>query len=506
MNSGHIGDSLILAIDQGTTSTRAVAFNFKGAAVASAQLPFQQIYPRDGWVEHNATEILNTTFSSIEDVLSEVGHTSRVLAIGITNQRETTVLWDRKTGEPIANAIVWQDRRGAAACKALDESGYSAIIQERTGLIPDSYFSATKLQWLLNSTNDVRARAKRGELAFGTIDSFLLWHLTGGTVHATDATNASRTMLFNIHTQTWDQDLLDQFDIPAAVLPEVRDTAGFFGKTCADLFGTRIPITTLVGDQQSALAGQACFRPGMVKATFGTGAFVLMNAGEAAPVSGNRLLATVGYRLQGTPTYAIEGSIFNAGTVVQWLRDKAGFIASSEESESAARNSNLSSPVVFVPAFTGLGAPHWNPSARGTIFGLTRDTASAEIVRAGLQSVCFQTYDLLNAMIADTQTPLNILRVDGGMAANDWMLQSLADTIRIPVERPTNLETTALGAAFLAGLGAALFDAPEDLNQLRTVDRIFEPSASLDWRDGALKRWQAAVKSVQLYTSNPDKT
>lgn len=506
MNSGQIEDPLLLAIDQGTTSTRAVAFNLKGAAVSSAQLPFQQIYPRDGWVEHDATEILRTTLASIKQVLSEIGRANRVLAIGITNQRETTVLWDRKTGEPVGNAIVWQDRRGAAVCKELDESGYSTVIQERTGLIPDSYFSATKLQWLLSSSKDTHAKAKRGELAFGTIDSFLLWHLTGGTVHATDATNASRTMLFNIHTQTWDQDLLDRFDIPAAVLPEVRDTADTFGETSADLFGIRIPITALVGDQQSALAGQVCFWPGMAKATFGTGAFVLMHTGETAPASRNRLLTTVGCRLQGAPSYALEGSVFNAGTVVQWLRDKAGFFADSDESENMAKNSKPSSLVTFVPAFTGLGAPHWDPAARGAIFGLTRDTTRAEIVRAALQSVCFQTHDLITAMVADTDKPLDILRVDGGMATNDWMLQTLADTIRIPVERPAYLETTAQGAAFLAGLGNKLFDSPEDLNQMRSVDRIFEPKASLDWRDVALRRWNAAVESVQLYADSSGKT
>lgn len=506
MKSGQIEDPLLLAIDQGTTSTRAVAFNLNGAAVASAQLPFQQIYPRDGWVEHDAMEILRTTLSSVRKVFSEIGHPNRVLAIGIANQRETTVLWDRKTGEPLGNAIVWQDRRGADVCKALDESGYSAIIQERTGLVPDSYFSATKLQWLLNTSKDVYARASRGELAFGTIDTFLLWHLTGGTVHATDATNASRTMLFNIHTQTWDQDLLDQFDIPAAVLPEVRDTAGFYGETSADLFGNQIPITALVGDQQSALAGQVCLWPGMAKATFGTGAFVLLNTGATAPVSHNRLITTVGCRLQDTLSYALEGSVFNAGTVVHWLRDSAGFIADSGESETMAKTSKAFSLVTFVPAFTGLGAPHWDPAARGAILGVTRDTTRAEIVGAGLQSVCFQTLDLINAMIADTHKNLDILRVDGGMAANDWMLQTLADTIRIPVERPSYLETTAQGAAFLAGLGAQLFDGPEDLNQMRSVGRVFEPKASLDWRDTALQRWNAAVESVQLYANSSGET
>lgn len=504
MNVRKTKESFLLAIDQGTTSTRTVAFDINGAAVASAQLPFRQIYPRDGWVEHDANEIWQTTLTSLTKVLSETGGVGSVAAIGITNQRETTVLWDRKNGKPVGNAIVWQDRRGAAACHALNDSGYGKIVQERTGLVPDSYFSATKLQWLLQSDRDICARAKRGELAFGTIDSFLLWHLTGGQVHATDATNASRTMLFNIHTQTWDQELLDHFDIPELVLPDVRDTADDYGETAADLLGRNIPITALVGDQQSALAGQMCFSPGMAKATFGTGAFVLLNTGATAATSNNRLLTTIGCRLQGETTYAVEGSVFNAGTVVQWLRDEAGFFTDSAESETLARGSKQGA-VTFVPAFTGLGAPYWDPQARGAIFGMTRDTTKADIVRAGLEAVCFQTNDLLDAMISDTGKPLDILRVDGGMAANDWMLQTLANVIQIPVERPTYLETTAQGAALFAGLGAHLFASPKDLLHLRSVDHIFEPKASIDWRETELTRWKKAIAGVQIVSTEPAK-
>lgn len=494
-------EPVLLAIDQGTTSTRVVAFNVTGAAIASAQFPFKQIYPRDGWVEHDANEIWQTTTDCLARVLSDIGGTRHVAAIGITNQRETSVLWDRQSGQPVGNAIVWQDRRGAAACKAINESEYGKVFQERTGLVPDSYFSATKLQWLLQSDEEIYAKAKRGELAFGTIDSFLLWRLSGGKVHATDPTNASRTMLFNIHSQSWDQDLLDYFDIPSAVLPEVLDTADSYGRTSIDLLGTDIPITALIGDQQGALSGQACFSLGMAKATFGTGAFVLVNAGDAAPVSHNRLLSTVGYRLQGQTTYALEGSVFNAGTVVQWLRDEAKFIANSDESEALAQDSKRSS-VTFVPAFTGLGAPHWDPHARGAIFGITRDTNQSDIVRAGLEAVCFQTGELLDAMVSDTGNTLDVLRVDGGMAANDWMLQMLADIIQTPVERPTYLETTVQGAAFMAGLGVGVFAGVDDLVPIRTVERVFEPKVTRDSSDTMKERWQRAVKSVQLMSDS----
>lgn len=499
--ASHNGPFL-LSIDQGTTSTRTIAFDLEGTAVASAQFSFKQIYPKDGWVEHDALEIWQTTLDSLNSVLSQIGGAAHAAAIGITNQRETTVLWERASGKPLTNAIVWQDRRGATACKALVKAGYGEVIQTKTGLIPDSYFSATKLQWMLASDPSILKRAQRGELAFGTIDSFLLWHLTAGAVHATDATNASRTMLFNIHTQNWDQDLLDLFDIPSAVLPEVNDSASVYGETATGLFEANIPIAALIGDQQSALAGQACFSPGMAKATFGTGAFVLLNTGTAAPQSRNRLLTTIACRLNGTASYAIEGSVFNAGTVVQWLRDEAGFISNSAESETAALDAKPNS-VVFVPAFTGLGAPYWDPAARGAILGMARDTSREDIVRAALESVCFQTNDLLEAMSSDTGTPLNMLRVDGGVAANNWMLQTLADVIGLPVERPSYLETTAQGAALVAGLGVGLYTNTRDLAELRSIDRIFEPNTSIDKREGAQARWKKAIASVQAY-SNPN--
>lgn len=493
----------ILAIDQGTTSTRTVAFDLQGKAVASAQFPFKQYYPKDGWVEHDALEIWQTTLESFKAVLDEIGGPGEVATIGITNQRETTVLWDRNTGAPITKAIVWQDRRGAAACRAMNNAGYSETVQARTGLLPDSYFSATKLQWMLQSDESIRSRAERGELAFGTIDTFLLWHLSAGAVHATDATNASRTMLFNIHAQSWDQDLLDYFDIPNAVLPRVYDTAHTYGETAKSLFGTHIPITALVGDQQGALAGQACVQPGMAKATFGTGAFVLLNTGDTPPKSENKLLTTVGYRLAGQTTYAIEGSVFNAGTIVQWLRDEAGFIENSASSEAIAQKAKSNS-VVFVPAFTGLGAPYWDPAARGAILGLTRDTTKADIVRAGLQAVCFQTQDLIGAMTADTKKSLEILRVDGGMAANDWLIQNLANMIDVPIERPAYLETTVQGAALMAGLGAGIFADTDMFSQLRAVDRLFEPTGTDDWREHERAKWNRAVASVQVHANGKD--
>jgi glycerol kinase len=485
----------LIAIDQGTTSTRAVAFNLIGSDVATAQLTFDQIYPQNGWVEHDAKKIWQTTLMCLQSVLSSVGGADQVAAVGITNQRETTVVWDRQTGEPVYNAIVWQDRRGAEACRTLIESGYGQSIQERTGLIPDSYFSATKLRWILDSDRDIQRKAERGNLAFGTIDSFLLWHLTGGTIHATDATNASRTMLFNIHTQSWDEDLLTLFNIPPEMLPEVRDTVNPFGYTDPSLFGGKIPITAIIGDQQGALVGQTCFAPGTAKCTFGTGAFVLVNTGGIAPVSQNKLLTTVGYRLAGETTYASEGSVFNAGTVVQWMRDEAGFIKTAADSEALARTAKEST-VTFVPAFTGLGAPHWDPSARGAILGITRDTTPADIVRAGLEAVCFQTKELLDAMTADTGQTLDVLKVDGGMTANDWFLQTLADLTGLPVDRPIHLESSARGAALLAGLGAGVFQTLDDLSQIRAQERLFEPQQTADWREALSQKWQNAVARV----------
>ena len=490
--------ALILAIDQGTTSTRALAFDAKGVPVAMAQEPLRQIYPAGGWVEHDPEEIWQATLAVCGRVLAEVGP-ARIKAIGITNQRETTVIWDRKIGAPVMNAIVWQDRRGAARCAELRAAGHEDGIRRKTGLLIDSYFSATKVQWILDNVPGARTRAEKGELAFGTIDSFLLWRLTGGAVHATDATNASRTMLFDIHRGQWDDELLALFGVPREILPEVRDTAGDFGETTPDLWGRAIPITALVGDQQGALVGQACFAPGMIKSTYGTGCFVLVNTGSRALESHHRLLTTIAYRIKGETTYALEGSIFNAGTVVQWLRDEAHMISSAAETESIAASLDDhggANGVYFVPAFTGLGAPHWDPDARGAIVGLTRDSGAARIVRAGLESVAYQTADLLSALRRDGITEPGALRVDGGMAANGWFLQFLADMTGVTVERPSCAETTVAGAAFLAGLGSGLFNSMNDIKAAWTLDFRASPKIARARKDDLLAGWRKAVARV----------
>jgi glycerol kinase len=484
----------LLAIDQGTTSTRTMAFGVDGRPLATAQREIAQHYPRDGWVEHDAEEIWMKTLAVTRGVLGRLD--TAPAAVGITNQRETTVLWERKTGRPIHNAIVWQDRRGADRCRRLIADGHEALIRAKTGLVVDSYFSATKLAWLLENIAGARERAARGELAFGTIDSFLLWRLTGGAVHATDASNASRTMLFDIATQDWSDELLRLFAIPRAVLPEVRDTAAPFGMSDAAVLGVRLPITGIAGDQQAATFGQACFEPGAVKCTYGTGAFIVMNAGERVPVPARGLLATVAWRLGGKTTYAIEGAVFNTGTAVKWLRDELKLIASAPESEALARSLTNNRGVYFVPAFTGLGAPHWDPEARGAIFGLQRDTGRAEIVRAGLESACYQTRDLLDAMHGDAAQE-SLLRVDGGMVANDWMLQFLADILGAPVERPRVAETTALGAAFLAGLGAGLYGSLNDIARVWQRDRRFEPMMATAERERLVARWRQLVARVR---------
>ena len=489
----------ILAIDQGTTSTRAVMFSAAGEPLAASQTPLRQIYPADGWVEHDAEEIWQATLSVCRDVIAKTGGIDGVAALGITNQRETSVLWNRATGKPVMNAIVWQDRRGAALCAALREAGHEGVIQNKTGLLIDSYFSATKVQWMLDNIPSARAAATRGELAFGTIDCFLLWRLSGGRVHATDATNASRTMLYDIHQGQWDDDLLALFAIPKSILPEVRDTAGDFGASDPALFGRAIPITALVGDQHGALVGQACFEPGMVKSTYGTGCFVLVNTGTVALPSRNRLLTTIAYRLKGETTYALEGSIFNSGTVIQWLRDNARMITSAGESEKLAAaldDTGGTGRVYFVPAFTGLGAPHWNPHARGAILGLTRDSSAAHIVRAGLESVCYQTHDLLTALRQDGIVAPPALRVDGGMIANNWLLQFLADITGIPVERPVYAETTVLGAAFLAGLGRGLFSSLDEIKAAWRLDFRAAPRMAEAQRRTLLEGWQSAVRCV----------
>jgi glycerol kinase len=484
----------ILAIDQGTTSTRAIVFDREGRPRARAQRELPQIFPSDGWVEHDPEEIWQATLAVCREVLAKADD---VVGIGITNQRETTVLWERASGKPLHNAIVWQDRRGAGLCRKLEEEGHGALIQGVTGLLLDPYFSATKIVWLLDNVPDARKRAEKGELAAGTIDSFLLWRLTGGRLHATDATNASRTLLFDIHRQTWDDALCGLFRIPPALLPEVRDTAADYGATAAGIFERPLPILALVGDQQAATFGQACFTPGMIKSTYGTGCFVLLNSGDQAPLSQNRLVTTVAARLDGRPSYALEGSIFIAGAAVQWLRDRLGFLASSPESEGIAAALAGNAGVYLVPAFTGLGAPYWEPEARGAIFGLTRDVGRPEIVRAALEAVCYQTRDLMQAMAADGAPRPTALRVDGGMSANGWLMQFLADILDLPVERPEVTETTALGAAYLAGLKAGLFRSMEDIARRWRRDRLFEPRMAEGERERLYAGWQDAVARVR---------
>ncbi len=488
----------ILTIDQGTTSSRSILFDGNGAVLAVAQREFEQIYPQSGWVEHNPETIWNTTFGVTKAVLKECRRKNiEPAAIGITNQRETTIIWDRATGKPIHNAIVWQDRRTADLCLSLKEAGHDHAIWERTGLLIDPYFSATKIAWLLDNVPGAREAAKRGDLAFGTVDTFLLWKLTGGRVHATDATNASRTMLYNIHTNRWDADLLELFGVPARLLPVVFDSAADFGSTDPGLFGKPIPVTGIAGDQQAATVGQACFSPGMMKSTYGTGCFVVLNTGDVPVPSRNRMLTTVAYRVGGRTTYALEGSIFIAGAAVQWLRDAMHLIGHAAETEELAAGIPDTGGVYLVPAFTGLGAPYWDPTARGALLGLTRGTGIREVVRAALEAVCYQTKDLMNAMADDGASLPARLRVDGGMAANNWIMQFLADILQVPVERPVVAETTALGAAYLAGLGAGLYGTLEDAGGHWQRDRLFEPHMDPSVSERLYRGWLEAVQRVR---------
>jgi glycerol kinase len=484
----------ILAIDQGTTSTRAILFDRAGAPVAMAQRELKQNYPQSGWVEHDPEDIWQAVLETCRQVLATEAR--QVAAIGITNQRETTILWDRETGAPVHNAIVWQDRRTAEACRAVAAAGHAPLIAERTGLVPDPYFSASKLAWLLDNMDGARTRAEAGKLAFGTVDSFLLWRLTGGAVHATDATNASRTGLFDIHRQRWDDDLLEVWRIPAALLPDVRDSAGDFGETAPGVFDQIIPIRGIAGDQQAASIGQACFKPGMVKSTYGTGAFVLLNTGDHPVTSDNRLLTTIAYRLDGQTSYALGGSIFVAGAAVQWLRDELKIIGAAPDTETMAEGLPSNREVYMVPAFTGLGAPHWDPDARGALFGLARDTGTAEIARAALEAVAYQSHDLLDAMARDHGQPIQTLRIDGGMAANNWLTQFLADILNLRVDRPEVIETTALGAAFLAGLGAGLYSSLDDIADMWRHERSFAPAMDANSRTALLAGWRDAVSRL----------
>lgn len=485
----------ILTIDQGTTSSRAIVFDAGGALIESSQYEFPQHYPADGWVEHDPEDIWQTTLRACRDVMRKAG--SDIATIGITNQRETTLVWDRATGEPIHHAIVWQDRRTAERCEEIRQQGETENIAERTGLLIDAYFSATKIAWILDNVAGARQRAENGELAFGTVDTFLIWRLTGGRVHATDATNASRTLLFNIHHQCWDGELLHIFNVPMGLLPDVLDSAGDYGVTDSDVFGKSLPIEGVVGDQQGALFGQACFDPGMIKSTYGTGCFMVMNTGEKPVSSSNKLLSTVAYRLDGEVTYALEGSIFNAGTAVQWLRDGIHLIEHVDEIDELVRSIGSNEGVYMVPAFTGLGAPHWDPHARGAIVGLTRDTGIAHIVRAALEAVCYQTKELIEAMIADSGKPITMLRVDGGMVANHWLLQFLADMLNVEVEQPQVIETTALGAAFLAGLQHGIYQSKDDIARLWRKQQHFSPEMDGAQRQRLAAEWEHAINRVK---------
>ncbi|RZU44910.1 glycerol kinase [Fluviicoccus keumensis] len=487
----------LLSLDQGTTSTRAIIFNLQGQPVGTSQRELKQHFPADGWVEHDALEIAESALAVCRDVLQKTGITAQqIAAIGITNQRETTVLWDRKSGQPLHKAIVWQDRRTADTCLRLKNRGFESTIQQKTGLLLDPYFSATKLAWLLDNVAGARARAEKGELAFGTIDTWLIWKLTGGRKHATDATNAARTLLFNIHTQEWDEELLRIFEIPASLLPAVQDSSSDFGDTETSLFGAPIPIGGVAGDQQAALIGQACFKPGMVKSTYGTGCFMVMNTGQEVIQSKHRLLTTVGYRLNGKVTYALEGSIFVAGAAVQWLRDGIQLIKQAGDTEAIAEETVDSRGVYLVPAFTGLGAPYWDPHARGAIFGLSRDTGIGEIVIAGLEAVCFQTRDLMEAMKKDGAGQLQAVRVDGGMAVNNWLMQALADIVGVRVDRPAVTETTALGVAWLAGLHVGKFASLDAIADLWHCQREFTPRMPMDKREKMYAGWLDAVQRV----------
>ena len=485
------GNPLLLAIDQGTTSSRAIVFDAGGSVRSVAQREFTQYFPAGGWVEHDPEEIWSATLAVTREALAEAG--GAVAAIGITNQRETTVVWDRASGASIHRAIVWQDRRTAARCGALRDAGHEPAVAEKTGLLLDPYFSATKLAWILDHVDGARERAAAGELAFGTIDTFLIWRMTGGRVHATDATNASRTLLFDIHAQRWDDALLRLFDVPPSVLPEVRDSADDFGTASPEVLGQAIPIAGVAGDQQAATVGQACFRPGMMKSTYGTGCFAVMNTGAEAVRSRNQLLTTVAWRLEGRPTYALEGSIFVAGAAVQWLRDGLRVIENAPQTEALAAGLSDSGGVYLVPAFTGLGAPHWDPDARGAIYGLTRDAGPAHLARAALESVCFQTRDLIAAMEADRGATIDRLRVDGGMVGNAWLLQTLADIVGVTVERPRNAETTALGAAYLAGLQAGVFQSVDDIGERWARNAEFAPRMPDRERERLVRGWESAV-------------
>jgi glycerol kinase len=487
----------VLAIDQGTTSTRSIVFDGDLGIVAMAQETFPQHYPAPGWVEHDPEDLWRTTVSTMRAAIAKARLSAGdIAAIGIANQRETTLVWERETGRPVYNAIVWQDRRTAPRCEQLSLPSVEKLVRERTGLLLDPYFSATKIAWILENVAGAREKAETGALAFGTVDSFLLWRLTGGRIHATDATNASRTLLYDIHRGDWDDDLLKLFGIPRRLLPEVKDCAANFGSLARDVVGAAIGVQGLAGDQQAAGLGQACFSPGMAKATYGTGCFVLLNTGASPIASTNKLLTTVAYQFGGRRTFAIEGSIFVAGAAVQWLRDSLGLIQSAEQSGEFAAQSDPAQPIYLVPAFVGLGAPHWDPNCRGALFGLTRSTGPRELARAALESVCYQTVDLLEAMRADwrhADEAQNVLRVDGGMSASDWFVQRLSDALGVPVDRPAVNESTAMGAAYLAGFQSNVYPAPDQFARSWRLGSSFRPQWDEKERTEKIAGWREAV-------------
>ena len=487
-------ETLVLAIDQGTTSTRAILFDATGRARSSARIALTQLHPRPGWVEHDPEEIWRSVVSTCREAIAAAD--GPIAAVGITNQRETSVLWERATGRPVHNAVVWQDRRSAGLCENWRAAGLAEIVARRTGLVVDPYFSASKIRWLLDSVPGLRQRAEAGEIAFGTIDSFLLWRLSGGRRHATDITNAARTMLFDIRRFAWDAELLDAFGIPRALLPEVLDTDGDYGATTPDLFGAAIPITGIAGDQQAAAIGQACFRPGMIKTTYGTGAFALLNIGHAPVASRHNLLTTIAYRLGGETAYALEGSIFAAGATVEWLRDRVGAIADAAQVANLAARADPRQRLYLVPGFAGLGAPYWVPQARGGLLGLTAECGLSEIARAALEAVGYQTRDLMEAMAADAKIEADALRVDGGMAASDWTMQFLADIVPASVERPASVETTAWGAAYVAGLTRGLYRDPETMAAEWQPERRFTPQMPTADREERYAGWRRAVAGV----------
>lgn len=488
----------ILALDQGTTSSRAIVYNHSGEMVAVAQRDFEQIFPKAGWVEHDPNEIWSTQSSVAAEVIAKSDLTGLdIAAIGITNQRETTIVWERETGHPIYNAIVWQDRRTSRYCDELKSQGHTQKIREKTGLVIDAYFCATKIKWILDNVDGAREKAKKGELCFGTVDSWLVWKFTRGKMHITDVTNASRTMLFNINTMEWDKELLELFGIPESMLPEVKESSEVYGETATTLFSTKIPIAGIAGDQQAALFGQMCIEKGMAKNTYGTGCFLLMNIGDKPVLSQNNLLTTVAWKINGKTTYALEGSVFVGGAVIQWLRDGLQIIHSASESEALAASVQDTDGVIFVPALTGLGAPYWDQYARGAIFGITRGTTKAHIAKAALQGIAFQVYDLIKSMESDMGDATRELRVDGGAVANNILMQFQADLMESDVIRPKILETTSLGAAYLAGLAIGYWDSVEETKKQWSIDTVFKPKMDKQTKEGLVKYWHKAVKRAQ---------